>query len=107
MPWRGCNGLTLVHTGTRAQKHTFLVAADSEAELCNQTVALVADAAQCMAPHTMILPREGWEGQHHTQTPAAPLVAQYVELGGAEFVYLDRTVARGGPLTTCLSRTCG
>ena len=35
--------------------------------------------------------------RQHTQTPAAPLVAQYVELGGAEFVYLNSTVASVGP----------
>ena len=35
-------------------------------------------------------PREGWEGQRHDQTPAALLIARYVELGGSEAVYLDR-----------------
>ena len=47
--------------------------------------------AQCVAPHAMILPREGWEGRQHTKTPAAPLVAHYVALGGSEVVYLDRS----------------
>ena len=75
--------------------HHFPVATNHEAELCDNTVALVADAAQCLAPHTMILPREGWEGQQYARTPAAPLVAQYVELGGSEFVCLDRSVEQG------------
>ena len=39
----------------------------------------------------MMLPREGWEGQRHDQTPAALLIARYVELGGSEAVYLDRS----------------
>ena len=39
----------------------------------------------------MMLPREGWEGQKHYQTPAALLIAQYVKLGGAEVVYLGRS----------------
>ena len=37
-----------------------------------------------------MLPSEGWEGQQHDQTPAALLIARYVELGGSEAVYLDR-----------------
>ena len=65
---------------------------NTEAELCDNTVALVADAAQCLAPHAMFLLREGWEGQQYSKTPAAPLVAQFVELGGSEFVYLDCSV---------------
>ena len=39
----------------------------------------------------MMLRREGWEGQRHDQTPAALLIARYVELGGSEAVYLDRS----------------
>ena len=38
-----------------------------------------------------MLPREGLEGQRHDQTPAALLIARYVELGGSEVVYLDRS----------------
>ena len=53
-------------------------------------VVLAADVVQCLAPHAMMLPREGWEGQRHDQTPAALLIARYVELGGSEAVYLDR-----------------
>ena len=70
--------------------HHFLVAADPTAEFGDDTVALVADVAQCLAPDAMMLPREGWEGQQHFQTPAALLIARYVELGGSEVVYLDR-----------------
>ena len=54
-------------------------------------VALAADVVQCLAPHAMMLPREGWEGQRHDQTPAALLIARYVQLGGSEAVYLDRS----------------
>ena len=68
------------------------MATDHQAELCDQTVALVADAAQRLAPHAMVLPRKGWEGPQHTQTPAAHLIAPEVELGGSEFVYLVSTV---------------
>ena len=39
----------------------------------------------------MMLPREGWEGQRHDQTPAALLIARYIEVGGSETVYLDRS----------------
>ena len=39
----------------------------------------------------MMLPREGWEGHRQDQTPAALLIARYVELGGSEAVYLDRS----------------
>ena len=67
--------------------HHFLVATNHEAELCDNTDALVADAAQCVALNAMILP---WEGQQYSQTLAAHLVAQYVELGGSELVHLDR-----------------
>ena len=59
--------------------------------MCDNTFAPVADVAQCLAPHAMILPREGWEGRQHTQTPAAPLFLQYVALSGSEVVYLDRS----------------
>ena len=48
-----------------------------------------------MAPHAVILPREGWAGPQYTHTPATPLVVQYVELGGAEFVYMDCSVHHG------------
>ena len=37
-------------------RHHFLAATDHQAELCDNTVALIADAAQCLAPHAMILP---------------------------------------------------
>ena len=57
-------------------------------------VALVADTAQYLAPHAMILPREGWEGRQHTQTPAALLIAQSVALGGSQVLYLDRLEKR-------------
>ena len=40
----------------------------------------------------MMLPREGLEGQHYSQTPVAPLVSHYVEPGGMEFVHFDRSV---------------
>ena len=42
--------------------HHFLVAAQPTAELGNDTVALVANVAQCLAPHAMMLSRERWEG---------------------------------------------
>ena len=70
--------------------HHFLVAADPTAELGDDAVALVADVAQCLAPDATMLPREGWESHRHDQTPAALLIARYVELGGSEAVYLDR-----------------
>ena len=72
-------------------RHHFLVAADHGVELSDDVVALAADVVQCLAPHAVMLPREGWEGQWHDQTPAALLVARYVELGGSEAVYLDRS----------------
>ena len=72
-------------------RHQFLVATDHAAELCDNTVALVADVAQCLATYAMILPREGWEGQHHTKTPAAPLIAHQVTPGGSEIVSLVRS----------------
>ena len=31
--------------------------------MCDNTVALIVDAAQCLGPHAMRLPKEGWEGQ--------------------------------------------
>ena len=71
-------------------RHHFLVAADHGVEVSDDVVALAADVVQCLAPHAMMLPREGWEGQRHDQTPAALLIARYVELGGSEAVYLDR-----------------
>ena len=72
-------------------RHHFLVAADHGVELSDVVVALAADVVQCLAPHAMMLPREGREGQRHDQTPAALLIARYVELGGSEAVYLDRS----------------
>ena len=72
-------------------RHQFLVAADHGVELSDDVVALAADVVQCLAIHAMMLPREGWEGQRHDQTPAALLIARYVELGGSEAVYLDRS----------------
>ena len=72
-------------------KHHFLVAADHGVELSDDVVALAADVVQCLTPHAVMLPREGWEGQRHDQTPAALLIVRYVELGGSEAVYLDRS----------------
>ena len=66
------------------------MAADHGVELSDDVVALAADVVQCLAPHAMMLPREGWEGQRHDQTPAGLLIARYVELGGSGAVYLDR-----------------
>ena len=77
--------------GNPGPRHHFMVAADPTAELSDDAVALVADVAQCLAPHARMLPREGWEGRRHDQTPAALLIARYVELGGSEAVYLDRS----------------
>ena len=59
--------------------------------LSDDVVALAADVVQYLAPPAMMLLREGWERQQHDQTPAAPLFARYVELGGSEAVYLDRS----------------
>ena len=42
--------------------HEFLVAADHGVELSDDVVALAAEVVQCLAPHAMMLPREGWEG---------------------------------------------
>ena len=82
----------LYATGSKpGPQHHFLVAADPTAELSDDAVALVADVAHCLAPHAMMLPREGWEGKRHDQTRAALLIARYVELGGSEVVYLDRS----------------
>ena len=39
--------------------HHFLVAADPTVELSDDVVALAADVAQCLAPHAVMLPREG------------------------------------------------
>ena len=72
-------------------RHQFLLAADHGVELSDDVVALAADVVQCLAPHAMMLPREGWEGQRHDQTPADLLIARYVEMGGSEAVYLDRS----------------
>ena len=72
-------------------KHQFLVAADHGVELSDNVVALAADVVQYLAPYAMMLLREGWEGQRHAQTPTALLIARYVEPGGSEAVYLDRS----------------
>ena len=72
-------------------RHHFLVAADPTVELSDDVVALAADVAQCLAPHAVMLPREGWEGQRQDQTPAALLIARYREPGGSEAVYLARS----------------
>ena len=68
-------------------RHHFVMAADPTVELSDDTVALAADVAQCLAPHAMMLPREGWEGQRQDQTPAALLIARYVDPCGSEAVY--------------------
>ena len=82
----------LYATGSkRGPRHHFLVAADPTAELRDNAVPLVADVMQCVAPHAMMLLREGWEGQRHDQTPAALLIARCIELGGSKVVYLDRS----------------
>ena len=73
------------------RKHHFLVAADHGVELSDDVVALAADVVQCLAHDAMMLPREGREGRRHDQTPAALLIARYVELGGSEAVYLDQS----------------
>ena len=77
------------------------------AKLSHDTVALVADVAQCPAPPAIMLPREGWESQLHGQTPAALLGAWYVELGGSEVGYADRleyaTLDRLPPLSPQLA----
>ena len=70
-------------------RYHFLVAADPKVELSDDVVALAADVAKCLAPHAVMLPKEAWEGQRHDKTPAALLIARYVELGGSEAVYLD------------------
>ena len=72
-------------------RHHFLVAADHGMELSDEVVALAANVVQCLAPDAMMLPKEGWEGQRHDQTPCALLIARYVELGGSEAVYPDRS----------------
>ena len=43
----------------------------------------------------MKLPREGWERRRHDQTPAALLIARYVELGSSEVLYRDRLETPG------------
>ena len=48
--------------GAQGPRYHLLVATDHEVELCDNTVALFADVTQCLAPATMILSREGWEG---------------------------------------------
>ena len=100
LPWpRDCGNASpppaelrgaLEHLYSKPRQH-FLVAAEHGVELSDDVVALAADVVQCLAPHAMMLPREGWEGQRHDQTPAALLIARYVELGGSEAVYLDRS----------------
>ena len=46
------------------------MATNHEAEVCDNMVALVADAAHCLVPHSMNLPRKGWEGQQYSRTLA-------------------------------------
>ena len=41
-------------------RHHSLVAADHWVELSDDVVALAADVVQCLAPHAVMLPREGW-----------------------------------------------
>ena len=77
--------------GKPGLRHHFLVAADPTADLGDDAVALVADVAQYLALHAMMLPREGREGQRHDETPAALLIERYFELSGSELVYLDRS----------------
>ena len=90
-------------------RHHFLMATDHEAELCDRTVALVVDAAQCPAPHAMILPREGWEGQQDWRTPAAPLVVQMFSWAVRSSCTLTARwskVCGTGPPTTFWPRMC-
>ena len=54
--------------GKPGPRHHFLVAADPTVELSDDVVAMAAYVAQCLAPHAVMLPREGWEGQRHDQT---------------------------------------
>ena len=71
LPWlRGCGDASpppaelrgaLGHLYSKP-RHQFLVAADHGVELSDDVVALAADVVQCLAPHAMMLPREGWEG---------------------------------------------
>ena len=84
LPWlRDC--------GNASPPPAEMQSADPTVELSDDAVPLVADATQCLAPHAMMLLREGWEGQRHDQTPAALLIARYVELGSSEVVYHDRS----------------
>ena len=55
-------------------------------ELSEDVVALAADVVQCLVPHAMMLPREGWEAQRHDQAPASLLIARYVKPGGSKAV---------------------
>ena len=43
-------------------RHHFLVAIDHGVELSDDVVALAAEVVQCLAPHAVMLPREGWKG---------------------------------------------
>ena len=90
-PWKACTPLG----ASPGLRHHFPVAADPTAELSNDGVVLVAEVAQCVAPHAMMLPREGWEGQRHDQTPAALFIARYGELHGSGVVYPDRSETPG------------
>ena len=76
-------------------RQQFLVAADHGVELSDKVVALAADVVQCLAPHAMMLPRKGWEGQGHDQTPAALLIARRCTLTGQR-----RRACSTGRLTT-------
>ena len=50
----------LYATGSKpGPRHQFLVAADPTVALSDDAVALVADVAQCLGPHAMMLTREG------------------------------------------------
>ena len=57
--WKAFERLYRASTGEHGPRHNFPVVTDYKAELCDRTVALVADAVQCQAPHSMILPRQG------------------------------------------------
>ena len=100
LPWlRDCRDISPRKTELRGAPERLysqprphlLVAADHGVELSDDVFALAADVVQCLAPNAVMLPREGWEGQRHDQTPAALLIARYVKLGGSEVVYLDRS----------------
>ena len=74
LPWlRDCGNASpppaelrsaLEHLYSKPRQH-FLVAADHGVELSDNVVALAAVVVQCLAPHAVMLPREGWEGKRH------------------------------------------